>query len=338
MGSAQVLKVIPTHSTFTAEVEGVDWSSDLSDDVFQEIQAALDQYGVLVCRNAGLDDARHIAFAKRFGELDDMSPHVKNGYKLRIPVELFDISNIDSEGNVFSERDPAKLAMAKGNTLWHADLAFNARRTGVSILRAHKLPPKGTGGETEFLDARQAYDDLSSAMKDRLEPLVANNSLMLNRKMAAPDFFKDIEPEDFPMAKHKIVVPHPASGRKTLYLTTYCHHFDGMSFEESQALLDELWAHCTQPKYRKTVEWQNDGDLVMWDNTAVLHRAQAGAKYIGRYPRDMRRASVFDMGPFGWGLNDPNVPMRQGLDWKKAEKAKESAEMTRAISVQTMQA
>lgn len=146
---------------------------------------------------------------------------------------------------------------------------------------------------------------------------------MYNRKLGAPDYFKDLNPEDFPMSKHKIVVPHATTGRKTLYLTTYCHHFDGMSFEESQELLEQLWTHATQPKYRKFIQWENDGDLVMWDNTAVLHRAQAGAGYIGKYIRDMRRASVFDMGPHAWGLNDPNVPMRQGLDWKKAEQDKQ---------------
>ena len=151
-------------------------------------------------------------------------------------------------------------------------------------------------------------------MKDTIENLVANNSLIHNRKLAAPEFFNDVDPTNFEFSRHKIAVPHPASGRTTLYLTTYCHHFDGMTEEESKPLLGQLFAHATQPRYRKIIDWQNDSDLVMWDNTAVLHRAQAGGPYLRKYPRDMRRTSVFDSGPYGHGLNDPNAPFRQGIN------------------------
>ena len=153
-------------------------------------------------------------------------------------------------------------------------------------------------------------------MKAEIQDLVANNSLWHNRKIAAPEFFKDLEPEDFPMSKHKIVVPHVQTGRTTLYLTTYCHHFDGMSFKESQELIDKLFLHLNQPKYRQLVEWENDGDLVLWDNTAVLHRGTGGA-YLGKHARDMRRTSVYDMGPYRHGMNDPNKPFRQGMPMKK---------------------
>ena len=119
---------------------------------------------------------------------------------------------------------------------------------------------------------------------------------------------------DYGFSRHKIAVPHPESGRKTLYLTTYCHHFDGMTAEESQPIIDALFEHATQEKYVTKINWETDGDLVMWDNTAVLHKANAGGAYLTKYPRDMRRTSVFDSGPYGHGENDPKAPFRQGIN------------------------
>ncbi|RFU34759.1 hypothetical protein B7463_g1532, partial [Scytalidium lignicola] len=314
MPSSTKLIIRPLHPTFIAEVEGVDWSKSIDQDTLTQIKDAIYRYGVLVFRNTNLDDERHIAFSRLFGELDDMSPHVKLGRKLRLLPELFDVSNLNENGEIITEADPARLALNNGNMLWHADLAFNSRRTGISILRGHKIPPKGTGGETSYLDARTAYEDLSPEWKAKIEPLVGNNSLIHNRKLGAPDFYEGIDPMDYGFSRHKIAVPHPESGRKTLYLTTYCHHFDGMTAEESKPIIDALFEHATQDKYVTTIQWENDGDLIMWDNTAVLHKANAGGAYLTKYVRDMRRTSVFDAGPYGHGENDPNAPFRQGIN------------------------
>ena len=135
-----------------------------------------------------------------------------------------------------------------------------------------------------------------------------------NRKLAAPDYFADIDPTDYLMAKHKLVTSHPATGRKTLYATTYVHHIDGMSFEESQKIVGKLLKHATQEKYVKRLTWENNTDLIMWDNTAVFHRAVAGGDYLMKWPRDMRRTTSYDMGPEGHGMNDPKKPFRQGLN------------------------
>jgi len=314
------LQFIPLHDTFVAECRGVDWNNPTDPKQKEEVQKAIDKYGVLVFRDTSLDDKRHIAFAAQFGELDDMSPHLKVGRKLRLPdVEMFDVSNIDPDGNVVTNTDPARMALMKGNALWHADLAFNSRRSGYSILRGHQLPPKGTGGDTEYLDARQAYDDLPDETKAKISGLVTNNSMWHNRKLAAPDFYHDIEPTDYPMSRHKLATKHHNTGRTFLYCTTYAHHLDGMSFEQSQQILEELLAHASQPKYRCLLKWENDGDLIMWDNTAVLHRAIDGGSYLGKYARDMRRTTSFDMGPEAHGMNDPNNSFRQGLNPLKTD-------------------
>ena len=135
-----------------------------------------------------------------------------------------------------------------------------------------------------------------------------------NRKLAAPDFYADIDPSDYNFSKHKLVTNHYQTGRKFLFCTSYCHHIDGMSEEESQALVNRLLAFASQKKYVQRIQWENDGDMIMWDNTAVMHRSTEGGSYLTKYVRDMRRTTSYDMGPEAHGKNDPEHPFRQGLN------------------------
>lgn len=303
------------HPTFAVEVEGIDWCKPVPQPQVDEIVEAINREGLLVFRNANLDNEQHIAFSRQLGDLDDVKVHIRAGRAMRFPEqpEIFDVSNLDQHNAIIADQDPGRKETSKGNNIWHADMAFNPRRALYSLIRAVELPPKGTGGETQYADSRTAYDDLSPEMKERIEPLICNNSLFHNRKLASPEFFKDVEPLDSPMSRHRVVVPHDGSARKNLYITTYVHHFDGETMEESKPLIDELLAHATQPRYVYTVEYENDGDMVMWDNTAVLHRATAGGAYVGRYRRDMRRTTVKDHGKYAWGENEPGTTWQAGL-------------------------
>ena len=318
MGSYSSLRLKPLHPTFGVEVDGVDWSRPIRPEVVQEIRDAAATYGVLVFRKANVDNKRQIAFSSQLGELDDVKVHIKAGRPMRFPdePEIFDVSNLDEKGNVVTNADPQRVGASKGNNLWHADMAFNPRRALYSIIRAVELPPKGTGGETQYLDSRTAYDDLPEETKTEIQDLVTNNSLFHNRKLAAPDVFKNVEPLDSPMSRHRLVLPHEASGRTNLYLTTYAHHFDGQTMEQSKPLLDKLLAHVSQDKYILTVNYDDDGDMIMWDNTAVLHRATDTGTYAGKYKRDMRRTTVKDSGKYAWGENEVGTPWQAGLPIK----------------------
>ncbi|KAF7190113.1 Alpha-ketoglutarate-dependent 2,4-dichlorophenoxyacetate dioxygenase [Pseudocercospora fuligena] len=309
------------HPTFGVEVTGVDFSQPLSPNVIEGIKEAINREGVLVFRKANLDNDQHIAFSKQLGDPDlyDVSAHIKAGRVMRFPEqpEIFDVSNLDNNGKIVTDADPARKEGNKGNFLWHADMVYNPRRALYSLLRAVQLPPPGSGGETQYLDSRTAFEDLPQDIKDEIEPLITNNSLMHNRKLGSPEFFKHIEPLDQPMARFKLVSPHVGSGRKNLYLTTYAHHIDGKSWEESKVLFDKLWEHLTQEKYILTVHWKDNGDMVMWDNTAVLHRATSTGSYSEKYVRDMRRTTTKDNGNYSWGENDPNDPWEAGISQKR---------------------
>jgi len=296
----------PLHPTFAAEVEGIDFTKPVPLDVIKEVQGGIDKYGVLVFRQANLDDDSHVAFAQSFGELEP-TPAASLGVKVRLTNPYVgDLANVDHNNELLKEENKVAMLFSKGNETWHADMQYHPRRCKYSTLRAVELPPEGTGGETIYADSRTAYDDLSPEMKDSLEGLVANCSLLHNRRAAAPELYPGVDIFDWPVSRWKLVYPHEGTNRKNLYVTSYMYSIDGKTPAESQALTQELIAHATQPKYTYTVYWKNPGDMVMWDNTAVLHRATDGSGYRGKYRRDVRRTSAFDEGKYAWGENDPN--------------------------------
>jgi alpha-ketoglutarate-dependent 2,4-dichlorophenoxyacetate dioxygenase len=114
------------------------------------------------------------------------------------------------------------------------------------------------------------------------------------------------------MAKHKIAQVHEPSGRMNIYAMSYTHSIEGMSLEEGQKLLKRIFKHCQQDKYRFVHNWEDEGDVAIWDNTAVLHRATHGS-YEQKYRRDMRRVSCFDSSSAAYGENDPSTCWQQGL-------------------------
>ena len=222
----------------------------------------------------------------------------------------------------------------QGNSIFHVDSSFNPRRAGFSCLRAHKLPPPGHGGNTDFADTRAALDDLPTDLKRHLREndYIGAHGLMHSRKKAAPKdspWLKDIDPEDYPFGRHKLLQVHAGSGRGNLYIANHMHHleyptprsrdfhpsakqpFERVPEPQSSELIERLLAHATQDKYVLSVEWQNEGDLVVWDNTCVMHRAGEGT-FMDKYTRDMRRCTVHDGSEDAWGLNE-KTNVRMGL-------------------------
>jgi alpha-ketoglutarate-dependent 2,4-dichlorophenoxyacetate dioxygenase len=133
-----------------------------------------------------------------------------------------------------------------------------------------------------------------------------------SRKKGAPEFFKDLDVESQPMHLHKVVQKHEASNRMNLYIAAHAHHIEGLEKEESDQLLKSLLDHTTQEKYTISVPWENVGDMIIWDNTCVLHRA-GGGTFAGKYRRDLRRTTVHDASSTAWGLNEQGKDARPGF-------------------------
>lgn len=255
------------HPTFGAECSGVDFSQPVPKQTIGEIRAAMARYGVLVFRRTRLDDAGHVAFARQFGQLDTSTvitmPWAK--HRLAPHKELTDVGNIDNKGRVMPKSSLA-FQGGRANGLFHVDCSFHARRAGYSILRAHQLPPKGTGGGTMFADTRTAYDDLEDAIKKDISGYVLCHSSMHSKKIAAPDYipFGIIKADEFSMIRRKLVQLHEPSGRINLYMAAHAHHIDGWTEKESQPVIQRLLQHASQDQYTFTVDWEDAGDLVIW--------------------------------------------------------------------------
>lgn len=277
------LQVEPISPRFGAELSGVDITRPLSETDRAAIFEAMATYGVCVFRDTGLDDASHVAFSRYFGHLETLP--VGKGQQPRFDhPELFDATNLTREDEIVT--DPNEVLLKRGNQLWHTDSSFIDLRSAYSLLLAHEVPARD--GATWFADTRSAYEDLPSAMKARLEGLVAEHSIWWSRRLAGYPF-TEAEVAAMPSARHPMVHVHAPSGRKALYIAAHARLIEGMDLAEGRALIAELIAFATQPQYVFAVSY-GVGDLVIWDNLCSMHRGGEFDELHDR--RDMRRTTV----------------------------------------------
>jgi alpha-ketoglutarate-dependent 2,4-dichlorophenoxyacetate dioxygenase len=271
------------HPLFVAEIGGVDTGQPLDDASFAEIRAALDHYGVLVFHGQSLDDERQIAFSKRFGPLEiagKSNPGVGSPFARQ--------SNLDiATGAVIPAKD-RRMIYQKGNYLWHTDSSFKPVPSLCSLLSARVVPP--VGGNTEFATMTAAYDALPDDIKQKLERLVAEHSLVYSRSTVTPIGALTAEMKaELPGAWQTMVRENPVTYRKAIYAGAHCSHIIGWPRDESRAFIAWLNEFATQPQFVYSHAWR-DGDLVIWDNRAVLHRATAYDTH--RHKRLMQRTTV----------------------------------------------
>ena len=278
------LTITPLSPAFGAEVSGVDLAR-LSEAEKAEIRAAMDQWGVCVWRDTGLDDAGHVGFSRIFGELMTAPGLAKNRSRMSLP-ELFDAGNLTVDGEI--NQDELVRLHKRGDRQWHTDTSFLPGRSSYSLLMAHEVPADGSG-DTEFADMRSAYEALPQAMKDRIEDLTAEHSIWYSRMTAGFPFTEEEVLAKGPPARHRIVQTHRGSGRRTLYIASHAMGIVGMGREAGRALLGELMDFATQPQFVVRVSW-SVGDLVAWDNRCTMHRATEFDDVSLR--RDMRRTTV----------------------------------------------
>jgi alpha-ketoglutarate-dependent 2,4-dichlorophenoxyacetate dioxygenase len=284
--------LLPLHPLFAAEVSGIDLRRLPHRDAFDRITTALDQYAVLVFREQLIDDDQQIAFSRQFGRLETAVGRMRRDRKQRLPnPEVADVSNLDENDAIRPASDSWRMFQL-ANQLWHTDSSFKRVSGKLSLLSAREVPP--TGGETEFADLRAAYEALDAGMRARLEGLVAEHSIFHSRRLIGYTDFSEEERAALPPVPQPLVRVHAGSGRKTLYLSAHAAHIIGWPMEEGRALLAELTAFATQPRFVHQHRWRV-GDLVIWDNHCTLHRGRPFDDASAR--RDMRRTTVQDAAP-----------------------------------------
>ena len=283
--------VFPVTEHFAAEIGDVDLSSPLDDADFAQIEAAFNTYSVLVFPDQHLTGDQHLDFARRFGPLETTIHAVRNDAKLRVRAEFADVSNLDASQGIWGE-DSRKRMFEMGNRMWHTDSSFRRVPAKASLLYSRSIPP--VGGQTEFADMRAAWDALDVATQKRITGLVAEHAIMHSRRKLGFTDFSDEENQTLPPVPQALVRRHAGSGRMGLYLASHAGRILGMEEDAGKALLQQLIEHATQRQFVYSHRWRLH-DLVMWDNRCTMHRGKAYEDL--RWPRDMQRATVSDVGP-----------------------------------------
>ncbi|MEX2617716.1 MAG: TauD/TfdA family dioxygenase [Alphaproteobacteria bacterium] len=259
------LQVIPTGAALGAEVI-VDDLRSIDAGAFKQIEAAWFKHSVLLFRNQTLSDDDLQDFAKRFGELE-LPARSRIGQPW-IPESPY----LTCISNVKTDTGKPTGSLGDGEAVWHADLTFLEQPPTGCFLYGIEIPDHG--GDTGFCSLYRAYDTLPANLKKRIE----GRTLIHDHTRNSAGFLRPNQPEnldnpeDNPGARHPIICTHPKSGRKLLFLGRRPHAFIiGMSLEESDEVLDALWDHTTQKQNTWHHSWRR-GDLILWDNTCVLHR------------------------------------------------------------------
>lgn len=256
------------HPLFVAEIGGVDTGAAMDDATFGDIRAALDDYSVLVFHDQSLDDEKQIAFSRRFGPLEiagKANPATGTPFARQ--------SNLDIATGAVIPSEDRRMIYQKGNYLWHSDSSFKPVPSLCSLLSARVVPP--VGGNTEFATMTAAYDALPDDIKQKLEGLVAEHSLVYSRESVTPTGALDAEMKaELPGAWQTMVRENPINRRKAIYAGAHASHIIGWSREDGRAFIKQLNEFATQSQFVYSHAWR-DRDLVIWDNRAVLHRATA---------------------------------------------------------------
>ena len=258
-------------ATVGAEVTGVGPDDLLhDDDLPAACLEALEAHGALVFRDLHLDDATQVAFSRRLGEVEVFGRGEH--------PEIFRVT--------LDPRKNPSAAYLRGTFDWHIDGCTDDVPIMATMLSAHAVSARG--GETEFASSYAAYDDLDDHEKERLASVRVVHTIEASQRLVNDDPTPDELAvwRSRPAKEHPLVWQH-ASGRRSLVLGATTDHVVGMDRDEGRALLDDLLARSTTPDRVYRHEW-TVGDVVIWDNRGVLHRA---CPYDATSPRDMHRTT-----------------------------------------------
>lgn len=269
--------VAPLNPIIGAEIHDIDLRSELPDETIADLRSALLTYKVIFFRDQDISEEQHIAFARRFGDLE---VHPITPKDQPFP-EIFHLKT----------REELKPGSRLGADLWHSDVTWREEPSLGSILRCRIMPE--VGGDTMWADMVAAYEGLSPAMREWLPTLTAvhDGSLFAVLQGKSRESFW----EQFPLQRHPVVRTHPETGERALYVNcAFTTHIEGLSEKESAWLLDHLYSQASRPEYQCRFRWKPNS-IAFWDNRACQHYAVADY-----YPamRAMERVTVVGDKPF----------------------------------------
>jgi len=251
--SFDTLEIHPMSPTVGAEISGVRMNGDVPDEQIAEIRRALLDWKVIFFRDQNVEITDHLAFGRKFGELE---------------IHPFTPNREDHPEVVVIHHDEKSK---RGENQWHSDVTWRQEPSLGSILRGRQIP--SVGGDTLFADMFAAYDGLADEVKEKIEGKTAKHSFVPNfgRRMSKEKRAAFLE--QYPEPHHPIVRTHPESGRRGLYVNgAFTQSIDGMEPEESDKLLRFLYKQASVPEYQCRFRWE-ENSVAFWDNRSVQHYA-----------------------------------------------------------------
>jgi alpha-ketoglutarate-dependent taurine dioxygenase len=273
-------EVHPLSPVLAAEIVGLDLRQPLDAATRQAVYDAFVRYQILAFRDQQLSKAEQVAFTEQFGTLERHVATNRNSDELPL-VHI--VSNLNAEGQPSGKVN---------STTWHSDKSFRPEPSLATILHAVTMPPNG--GDTCFANMYAAYDALTDAEKAELDGVRVVHSWELSQqkigKQATPEEIRDAPP-----MSHPLVRVHPDSRRRCLFMGQHASHFDGRPLADGRARLAELEAFATQERFVYRHRWHK-GDVLMWDNRCLLHRADPNFD-AAFYPRVLHRTCLRGTAP-----------------------------------------
>src|SRR4051812_3625987 len=260
------MDILPLGPGFAAELRGITLrDATLDDTAYAAVRAAFEQHSVLVFRDQEVTDEGQLAFSRRFGV-----PEITKVGSASAGTYFAVLTTLGEDGKVV----PADHRLAlrnKANQLWHTDSSFKRVPALTSVLSARVIPE--SGGETEYVSTRLAFERLGPDLQKKLENSFAWHDYAHSREQIAPGLATPEERAALPPQCWRMVWKNPVNGRGALYLASHAYAIEGMGLAEGKKLIDELMAAATAPGSSYVHGWRN-GDVVMWDNRATMHRGR----------------------------------------------------------------
>ncbi|MDB5862723.1 MAG: hypothetical protein JWO70_529 [Betaproteobacteria bacterium] len=272
--SPSAVRVVPTQAALGAEVRCDDVRTLSDAELALVHRAALDHLVILI-RGQTLTDPELIDFGRHFGALD-LAPYAKTGKeKARKHPEIVIVSNVMEDGQAIGVLRDAEV-------VWHSDNSYREQPLSFSALYSLEVPP--AGGNTGFANMYLALETLPHELRSRIEGRTLKHDMTYNSAGDLREGFKPVsDVRDAPGPHHPIIRTHPDTGYDALYLGRRPNaYIDGLPVDESEALLEALWAHAVRPDFTWHHVWQA-GDILMWDNRCVMHHRDpfdAGARRV----------------------------------------------------------
>ncbi|MBM3645618.1 MAG: TauD/TfdA family dioxygenase [Alphaproteobacteria bacterium] len=289
------MELVPLADGFGAEVRGVSILDVAVDaDAYRAVREAFEAHSLLLFRDQPIADDIQVAYSRAFGplELTKAASLGENSFYSRL-------TNLGPDGRIVPP-DHRQVLIAQANALWHTDSSFKKTPALASVLTARVLP--GDGGETEFASTRLAWERLPAARQESLKDAVATHSYANSRDQIHPDLATNLERQQLPPVRWRMSWRNPANGRRALYIASHAYAIDGMEDRAARQLLAELVDDVTRRDKVYVHRWRQ-GDAVMWDNRAMLHR---GRPWDYARERSMIRTTI--SATLADGLDDVRPP------------------------------